>query len=203
VLGGAFNPPHVGHLALAQEAYARLGLDRVLLVPVAQAPHREVEPEPGAAVRLRLSELAVAGDARLEASPLEVDRGGRSYTVDTLRALRDRAPADELVLILGADAAAGLAQWREPEELLKLAVVAVASREGVERQRVREALEVLPGSEAVEFFEMPRLDVSSSLVRRRAAEGLPIRYLVPDAVAEEIAERGLYTAGSGAAVSPR
>jgi nicotinate-nucleotide adenylyltransferase len=203
VLGGAFNPPHVGHLALAQEAHARLGLDQVLLVPMAEAPHREVEPEPGPAVRLRLCELAVAGDSRLEASPLEVDRGGRSYTVDTLRALRDRAPADELVLVLGADAAAGLPQWREPDELLKLASVAVASREGVERNRVREALEALPGSEAVEFFELPRLDVSSSLVRQRAGEGLPIRYLVPDAVAEEIAERGLYSSGSGAAVSAR
>jgi nicotinate-nucleotide adenylyltransferase len=203
VLGGAFNPPHVGHLALAQEAHARLGLDQVLLVPMAQAPHREVEPEPGPAVRLRLCELAVAGDSRLEASPLEVDRGGRSYTVDTLRALRDRAPADELVLVLGADAAAGLPQWREPDELLKLAGVAVASREGVERSRVREALEGLPGSDAVEFFELPRLDVSSSLVRQRAGEGLPIRYLVPDAVAEEIAERGLYSSGSGAAVSAR
>ena len=193
MLGGAFNPPHVGHLTLAQEAHARLGLDRVLLVPVARAPHRELEPEPGAEVRLRMCELAVAGDVRLEASPIEVDRGGRSYTVETLRALRDRAPADEHVLILGADAAAGLPQWREPEEVLRLAAgVGVASREGVERDRVLEALSGLAGSGALEFFEMPRIDVSSSLVRRRAAEGLPIRYLVPDAVAEEIAERGLY-----------
>ena len=203
MLGGAFNPPHVGHLALAQEAYARLGLDEVLLVPMAQAPHREIEPEPGPEVRLRLCELAVSGDARMEASALEVDRGGRSYTADTLRALRDRAPADSLVVILGADAAAGLPRWREPEAVLRLATVAVASREGVERDRVREALEGLEGAEAVEYFELPRLDVSSSLVRQRAAEGLPIRYLVPDAVAEEIAERGLYSSGSGAAVSTR
>jgi nicotinate-nucleotide adenylyltransferase len=199
VLGGAFNPPHVGHLALAQEAHARLGLDRVLLVPVAHAPHREIEPEPGPEVRLRLCELAVAGDARMDASPVEVDRGGRSYTVETLRALRDRSPADEHVLVLGADAATGLPRWREPEEVLRLATVAVASREGVERDRVSEAVEGLAGAESIEFFDMPRLDVSSSLVRRRAAEGLPIRYLVPGPVAEEIAERGLY-AGSGSAV---
>ncbi len=193
MLGGAFNPPHVGHLALAQEAHARLGLERVLLVPVARAPHREVEPEPGAEVRLRMCELAVAGDARLEACPVEVDRGGRSFTVETLRALRDRSPADEHVLILGADAAVGLPRWREPEEVLRLAAaVGVASREGVERDRVMEALSGLAGSERIEFFELPRLDVSSTLVRRRAAEGLPIRYLVPGAVAEEIAERGLY-----------
>jgi nicotinate-nucleotide adenylyltransferase len=192
MLGGAFNPPHVGHLALAQEAHARLALDEVLLIPMAHAPHREIEPEPGAGVRLRLVELAVQGDARLSACPLEVDRGGRSYTVETLRALRDRAPADERVLVLGGDAAAGLPAWREPEEVLRLATIAVAERQGWERGRVREALSGLEGAERVEFFEMPRLDVSSSLVRARAAEGLPVRYFVPDLVAEEIAERGLY-----------
>jgi len=192
MLGGAFNPPHIGHLALAQEAYVRLGLDEVLLVPMARAPHREIEPEPGPEVRLRMVELAVSGDVRLTACPLEVDRGGRSYTVDTLRTLRDRGPADERVLILGADAAAGLSSWREPEEVLRLASVAVAAREGLERDRVLESLEGLAGAERIEFFDMPRLDVSSSLVRRRAGEGLPVRYFVPDLVAEEIAERGLY-----------
>jgi nicotinate-nucleotide adenylyltransferase len=192
MLGGAFNPPHVGHLALAQEAYARLGLDEVLLVPMARAPHREIEPEPGPEVRLRMVELAVQGDVRLSACPLEVDRGGRSFTVDTLRALRDRAPADERVLVLGGDAAAGLRSWQEPEEVLRLCTVAVAEREGWERARVLDAVEGLAGAERIEFFEMPRIDVSSSLVRRRAAEGLPVRYFVPDLVAEEIAERGLY-----------
>ena len=206
MLGGAFNPPHIGHLTLAQEAYARLGLDRVLLVPVARAPHREIEPEPGPAVRLRMCELAVEGDVRLEASPIEVDRGGRSYTVDTLRALRDRAPADEHVLILGADQAMELPSWHEPEQVLRLAAaIGVASREGVEREVVFGALRVLEGAaERIEFFELPRIDVSSSLVRARAAEGLPVRYLVPDAVAEEIAERGLYAeAGAGAGAGAR
>ena len=202
MLGGAFNPPHIGHLALAQEAYARLGLDEVLLMPMAHAPHREIEPEPGAEVRLRMVELAVQGDVRLSACPLEVDRGGRSYTVDTLRELRDRSPADERVLVLGGDAAAALRSWREPEEVLRLCTIAVAERERWERDRVREALDGLEGAERVEFFDMPRLDVSSSLVRRRAGEGLPVRYFVPDLVAEEIAERGLYAvAGSAVGAS--
>ena len=200
MLGGAFNPPHIGHLALAQEARARLELDEVLLMPMAHAPHREIEPEPGPEVRLRLVELAVQGDVRLSACSLEVDRGGRSYTVDTLRALRDRGPADERFLVLGGDAAAALPSWREPEEILRLCTVAVAEREGWERERVGSALEGLAGAgERVVFFEMPRIDMSSSLVRARAAAGLPVRYLVPDLVAEEIAERGLYT-GSAAAV---
>jgi nicotinate-nucleotide adenylyltransferase len=201
VLGGAFNPPHVGHLTIAQEAHARLGLDEVLFVPMARAPHREIEPEPGPEVRLRLVELAVAGDARLTASSLEVDRGGRSYTGDTLRALRDAGPADELVLILGGDAAAGLPDWREPQAILELASVAVADRGDYARERVGEALAGLRGAERIGFFEMPRIDVSSSMVRRRVAEGLPVRYLVPDVVAEEIAERDIYAAGS--AVSAR
>ena len=198
MLGGAFNPPHIGHLALAQEAYVRLGLDEVLLMPMARAPHREIAPEPGSEVRLRMVELAVQGDQRLSACPLEVDRGGRSYTVETLRALRDRSPADERVLILGGDAAAGLPSWREPEEVLRLCTVAVAEREGWERFQVLEAVAGLEGAERIEFFEVPRIDVSSSLVRRRAAQGLPLRYFVPDLVAEEIAERGLY---AGTAVS--
>lgn len=193
MLGGAFNPPHIGHLALAQEAFARLGLDEVLLMPMARAPHREIEPEPGAGVRLRMVELAVQGDLRLNACPLEVDRGGRSYTADTLRTLRDRGPADERFLILGGDAAASLPSWREPEEILRLATVAVAEREGWERERVLSAIEGLAGADRVVFFEMPRIDVSSTLVRARAAEGLPVRYFVPDLVAEEIAERGLYS----------
>jgi nicotinate-nucleotide adenylyltransferase len=193
MLGGAFNPPHIGHLALAQEAHARLGLDEMLLMPMSRAPHREIEPEPGPEVRLRMVELAVQGDVRLSACPIEVDRGGRSYTADTLRTLRDRGPADERFLILGGDAAADLRSWSEPEEVLRLATVAVAEREGWERERVSEALDGLEGAERVVFFDMPRLDVSSTLVRARAAEGLPVRYFVPDLVAEEIAERGLYS----------
>jgi nicotinate-nucleotide adenylyltransferase len=198
MLGGAFNPPHIGHLALAQEARARLELDEVLLMPMAHAPHREIEPEPGPEVRLRMTELAVQGDLRLNACPIEVDRGGRSYTLDTLRTLRDRGPADERFLLLGGDAAALLPTWNEPEEVLRLATIAVAEREGWERERVLEGVREVPGAaERIVFFEMPRLDISSSLVRARVAEGLPVRYLVPDLVAEEIAERGLYT---GAAV---
>lgn len=203
MLGGAFNPPHVGHLVLAQEAYAQLGLDEVLLVPMARAPHREIEPEPGPTVRLDLCERAVAGDSRLSCSAAEVDRGGRSYTVDTLRALRDHDPAASLWLVLGADAAASLPSWREPDEVLRLATVAVAERGGAGRDAVLEAVAGLAGAaDRIEFFPMPRIDVSSSMVRRRAAEGLPVRYLVPGAVAERIAERGLYAAG-GAAVGAR
>jgi nicotinate-nucleotide adenylyltransferase len=192
VLGGAFNPLHLGHLWLAQEAHGRLGLDRVLLVPVRAAPHRELAADPGAEQRLRMVELAVADDDRFEASRIEIDRPGRSYTVDTLRTLRESAPADELTLILGADQALRLRGWREPEEVLRLARLAVAEREGAGRREVAAELSGLQGAEDLAGFEMPRIDVSSTLVRQRAATGLPIRYLVPDAVAELIASERLY-----------
>lgn len=192
ILGGAFNPPHVGHLCLAQEAYARLGLDVVLVVPVADPPHRTLDSDPGPRERLRMVELAVAGDERLEASAIEVDRPGTSYTVDTLRALRESAPANELTLILGADQASRLPTWHEPDEVLRLARLAVAEREGLSRDQILTELDGLPGIERTVGFDLPRLDVSSTLVRDRIARGLPIRYLVPDAVAGHIAAAGLY-----------
>ncbi|MEX1140791.1 MAG: nicotinate-nucleotide adenylyltransferase [Thermoleophilaceae bacterium] len=199
ILGGAFNPPHLGHLWLAQEAHARLGLDRVLLVPVGEPPHRTLDSDPGATERLAMTRLAVEDDHRFEASALEVDRPGISYTVDTLRALRESAPADDLTLILGADQALRLREWREPENVLRLARVAVAERGGVGRADVVAALEGIEGAGSVVAFEMPRIDVSSTLVRERVAAGLPIRYFVPGGVAERIAAERLYAAPTPAA----
>jgi nicotinate-nucleotide adenylyltransferase len=192
ILGGTFNPPHLGHLVCAQEAHAQLELDRVLLMPVAAPPHKRLDDDPGPEVRLELCRLAAAGDPRLDVSDVEVARGGPSYTVDTLAELHERQPEDQLTWIAGGDVAAGLPSWREPERVLALARFAVAEREGAARAEIERVVEALAGSDAVTFFEMPRIDVSSSLIRRRVALGQPIRYLVPDAVAEAIAARGLY-----------
>lgn len=141
---------------------------------------------------MQLCDYAVAADARFALSRIEVDREGPSYTADTLRAIGERSPADELVLILGADQAAALPEWHEPERVLGLATVGVAAREGLEREVVLRRLERLAGHERIEFFDMPRLDISSSLVRQRAATGRPIRYLVPDKVANYIGAKSLY-----------
>lgn len=192
ILGGAFNPPHLGHLCLAQEAHARLGLDRVLLVPFGQAPHRVLEADPGAGERLRMAELAAAGDDRLGVSAIEVDRPGPSYMADTLNLLRETDPATDLTLILGADQAMRLSTWQEPERVLGLARVAVADRHGIGRDDVVAALDGLANPDAIEDFPLPRIDVSSTMVRERVAAGLPVRYLVPDAVADHMATRGLY-----------
>ena len=199
ILGGVFNPPHIGHLVCAQEALAQLRLDSVLFVPVGEAPHRAVEADPGAKVRAELCERAVAGDGRFAVSRMEVDRAGPSYTVDTLRELHERRdPEPSFVLILGSDQAMTLTEWHEPEEVLRLAVVAVAEREETRRTQVKDAVADLPGSERLGFFDMPRIDVSSTLVRERVRVGRPIRYLVPEAVVEAIEDRGLY---SGAVAS--
>jgi nicotinate-nucleotide adenylyltransferase len=195
LLGGTFNPPHVAHLVCAQEALVQLGLDRVLLVPAGVPPHKEVEAEPGVEHRIAMCEAAVAGDDRFAVSRADVDRTGPAYTVELLRTLRAQSPEDELTFIVGGDMAYSLPAWREPASVLALARIAVAEREGVRRADIAERLAPLPGApERVDFFDMPRLDVSSSLLRRRAAAGGPLRYLVPDAVAAYIEREGLYGA---------
>jgi nicotinate-nucleotide adenylyltransferase len=193
ILGGSFNPPHLAHLVCASEAAAQLGLERVLLTPVAQPPHKEAERDPGAEERLELCRLAVAGDERLGVCDLEVRRGGPSYTVDTLRALHAQTPEDDLTFIVGGDIALGLPSWHEPEAVLGLAQLAVAERSGAGRQDIVERLaEHFGEAPAPVFFDMPRLDISSSQIRRRVAEGASIKYLVPDPVAERIARGRLY-----------
>lgn len=195
ILGGTFNPPHIGHLLCAQEARDRLGLDRVVLMPVLRPPHKEVSEDPGADERVALCRAAVAGDERLDVSTAEIDRAGDgpSFTVDTLRQWREDRPGDALTFIVGGDMALSLPTWREPETILQLARLGVAERGSAVRADIAERLDPLGGAERISFFDLPRVDVSSTDVRRRVAEGRPIRWLVPDAVADRIAARGLYT----------
>ena len=198
ILGGTFNPPHLAHLVCAQEAHAQLALDRVVLMPAGIPPHKAIaDGDPSAEERLALCEAAVAGDERFAVSRAELDRPGRSWTVDTLRLLRDENPQDELTFIVGGDMAASLPSWREPEAVLELATLAVAERVGAKRAQIERELAPLAGAERIRFFEMPRIDVSSSLVRERVADGRPIRYLVPDAVETAIERDGLYRGTRG------
>ena len=192
LLGGTFNPPHLAHLVCAQEAFDQLELDRVLWIPVFEPPHKEVEHDPGVEHRIALCQAAVGDDPRFEVSRIEADVPGRSYTVDTLRGLNESSPEDELTFIVGGDMAHALPTWHEPEAVLSLATLGVAEREGVRRDDIAERLSGLAGADRIRFFDMPRLDISSSMIRRRVAGGRPIRYLVPDAVASYIASEGLY-----------
>lgn len=164
----------------------------MLLIPVGEAPHRRIEPEPGAEVRLEMVREAAEGDGILEVSDAEVLRDGPSYTVRTLEALRNERPGDELTLLMGADVAASLDSWHQPERVLELASVGVAARPGTMLDEAEAVLERLGGDGSAETIRMPELGVSSTRIRRRIAAGRPIRYLVPDVIADFISERGLY-----------
>jgi nicotinate-nucleotide adenylyltransferase len=192
VLGSAFNPPHLGHLALAQEALWQLGLAEVVLVPAGQAPHKRILDDPGPEARMEMTRLAAADDPRFSVSSLEVEREGPSYTYETLEALAVERADRELVFVMGADAAVGLESWREPERVVELARLAVARREGVSDPEVGAVMRSLGCEGRATMLEMPQFGVSSSAVRERAKQGRPLRYLVPDAVADLIEERGIY-----------
>jgi nicotinate-nucleotide adenylyltransferase len=201
IYGGVFNPPHHGHLVAAQEAHAQLGLDVVVWVPVGDAPHRVVDSDPGAEARFEMVEMATSADERFRVSRIELEREGPSYTADTLRELREREPEAELFLILGGDQALALPTWHEPEEVLRLATLAVFERGSSNRNAIGIKLARMPGAERIRFLDMPRIDISSTLVRRRAAAGQPIRYLVPDKVANFIGAQSLYGASQPASTS--
>ncbi len=193
ILGGTFNPPHLAHMVCASEARSQLSLKRVLLVPTGIPPHKPMEQEPGPAHRLEMCRLAAGGHRDwLEVSSIEVDRAGPSYTVDTLREIHAKQPGDELTFIVGGDAAWSLPAWRDPEAILELAKVAVAERVGARREEVRTRLAGMAGAERISYIDVPRLDISSSALRRRVREGRPLDYLVADAVADYIEQWRLY-----------
>ena len=192
VLGSAFNPPHLGHLALAQEALSRLDLDEVILVPTGQPPHKRIADDPGRECRMEMTRLAAAEDERFSVSRLEIDREGPSYTYETLGLLAEERPESELVFVMGADAAVGLESWRTPERVVELARLAVAERPGVAGADVAEVVRNLGAEGRTTMLEMPQFGVSSSAVRQRAKEGKPLRYLVPRSVAAYIEGKGLY-----------
>ena len=195
VLGGAFNPPHLAHLLLAQEAVHDLGLDELILVPTGIAPHKRIAPEPGAEIRLEMARLAIAGVDRISVSDLEVIREGPSFAFRTLELLADELPGSELTFVMGADVAAGLERWKRPERVLELARVAIAERPGFDRSEIDEALVRLGAQGRIDRIEMPALGISSSMIRSRIAQDKPVRWLVPDPVAQLIADRGLYREG--------
>jgi len=189
ILGGTFDPVHAGHLVAAVNARHELELDLVLLV-VANEPWQKVGSRPvtPAADRLALVEAAVDGVDGLEASAIEIARGGPSYTADTVAALRERYPAAELYLIVGADAAAGLGTWERIEEVRSQVVLVVVNRPGTTMGR----LALLQGWVA-RMVEVPALEISSTELRDRVASGRPLDFLVPMAAIRVIRERGLYS----------
>ena len=197
VLGGTFNPPHLGHLVCAQEAYLHLELARVILIPARIPPHKPVEEEPGVDHRLEMCRLAISGHAdHLAVSDIEARREGPSYTVDTLEKLHADYPESEFFLIVGADVATGFPTWRTPERVLSLATLAIAQRPGTSRDAVERSLSDVPGGEVAEFFPMPEIGISSTMLRERARRSQPTTYLVPDSVRRYIDRHRLYRGGA-------
>ena len=196
-MGGTFDPIHVGHLAIAEEARDTLGLERILFVPAGQPPHKPAGSAARIDDRVAMVGLAIQGNPAFELSRLEVDRPGPSYTADTLATLdsaeRAASGTSDLTLILSAETLRELPTWHEPRRLLELARLAVVPREGYPAPDPGWLAEQFPGQEdRVDFLEGPRLGLSSTALRARVATGRSIRYLVPDAVAGYIADHGLY-----------
>jgi nicotinate-nucleotide adenylyltransferase len=188
LLGGAFDPPHRGHLVLADEAVRHFALERLLVVPTGRAPHKPVETEPE--IRFRLAEAAFDGRSGVELSRYEVDRDGPSYTVNTV-AWAGRL-FGEVVFIVGADEFASFLSWHDPEGVLRHARLGVATRPGYARDRLAEVLGAIERPDRVELFSIPSVPVSSSGIRERVRRGEPIDGLVTPRVAELIADLRLY-----------
>jgi nicotinate-nucleotide adenylyltransferase len=197
ILGGTFDPPHIGHLALAQEAHSRLGLDRVWFVPTGAPPHKPGQPVSAADDRVAMVERAIAGDARFALSTVELELAGPSYTIRTLGVLRQRWGADAWIcFVMGWDMLAYLPKWRDPAGVVAAVdAVAAAHRPGYPATdgEVAALAPAVPGlSEKLAVLPGPLLDISATGIRDRVASGLPVRYLVLDSVRHYIEERGLY-----------
>lgn len=184
ILGGTFDPPHVGHLLAAGSAIERLGLDRVVLIPARRQPLKVSQEITSGPDRLAMCRRLAECDPRLSVDPIELDREGLSFTVDTLREYRRARPDAELFLLLGEDAAATFPQWREPEAIAALATIVVLTRVGGEAPAA--------AGPAMTRLATRRVEVSASEVRARVRAGLPIRGLVPDGVSAYIVEQRLY-----------
>jgi len=181
VLGGRFDPPHLGHLMIAQEAWWRLGLDELVFVPVGTPADRPAPQFPGD-LRAAMVESAIAEHAGWRCSRTEIDRPGPSYTADTMAEIAAQEPRAQLWFIMGADRLAGFSAWHEPARILALARLAVISRGGIDETALQAtAAAVAPGR--VDVLEAPEVDVSSTMIRERLAVGAPVEYLVPDGVA--------------------
>jgi nicotinate-nucleotide adenylyltransferase len=188
-MGGTFDPIHLGHLRAAENAREGLGLDEVRFLPAQVPPHRAA-PASSARDRYAMVVLATALNPRFVADDLELRREGPSYTVDTVARLRDERPGDEIVLIVGSDTFPELATWKDHDRIFGMCTVAVVSRPGDGPPRRAAAAE--SRADGVRRVPGPGLDVSATDIRRRVKEGLSIRYLVPESVADYIAKRGLY-----------
>lgn len=192
VFGGTFDPPHIGHLIVAQDVVEALALDVLMWMPAREPPHKERQSITPADARLELTRAAVGSDERFQVSEVEMERDGPSYTVDTLRRLRQTLPRAALHLVVGADQFQAFSSWREPEEIGRLASIAVMDREGAGVTPTGSSESPVPHT----LVPVTRIDISSTDVRARVRGKRSIRYLVPATVRRIIEAKRLYTRGS-------
>ncbi len=193
ILGGTFDPPHIGHLVIAQEAMRYLHLSQVVFVPTRQPPHKPTDELTPIDLRLDMVRLAIARNPRFTLSRVDVDREGPTYTIDTIRLLRRQyGEGTDLYFIMGMDSLANLPTWHKPEELVHLCCLAVLNRPGY-KVDLDELEAKVPGvRERIIFIPSPALEVSATDLQRRVRDGEPIDHLVPEAVAAFIYEQGMY-----------
>lgn len=198
LFGGTFDPVHFGHLLLAESAREQLQLDQVVWIPAAVSPFKRGRQAASSEQRLKMLDLAVNDHPHFRVSTIEIDRGGISYTIDTLRILAEQSPSSRWFLLMGADSLQGFPQWREPGEILQLATLAVVRRPGSPEIDWDVLADVAPPAAikacAAAVVDMPLIDLSSTEIRQRVAEGRSIRYRTPRSVERFIAEHRLYSA---------
>jgi len=194
VLGGTFDPVHIGHLIIAEAVQVQLRLEKVLFVPAGQPWLKLQHPITPVGYRVEMLRLAILPNLYFELSDVEVERSGPSYTIDTMVELRNRLGAQaDLFFILGCDALAQFAEWKEPSKLIQLCKLAVVPRANLAFSALEDLERHIPGiTDRVSYVATPIIDISSSQIREHVARGLSIRYLVPDKVEEYIAQRRLY-----------
>lgn len=192
LMGGTFDPIHNAHLFIAEEARIRMDLEGVLFIPNGVPPHKKQYEVTPARHRMKMVEIAVRFNSAFWPSRLEIDRAGKSFAVDTLTALKSALTESELYFITGFDAVAEILTWKRHEEVIKLCRFVAVARPGSE---TGSAIDQLPQTyrDRIDILESPHLDISSTEIRERVRQGLPIRYLVPDEVEEYIRRQSLYT----------
>ena len=195
ILGGTFDPIHIAHLIIAEEARVSLDLEEVVFIPAGEPWVKSEDPVSPGELRLQMVRLAIATNPFFRVSSLEIDREGQTYTVDTLEALRQEwGPETEVYFILGMDTLSGLPRWKEPERLLQLCIPVVFARPEHSQSALEELESLLPGlRDKVLFLEGPHMGISSTEIRGKVSRGVSIRYLVPIQVEQFIAEQGLYS----------
>ncbi|MDQ3044506.1 MAG: nicotinate-nucleotide adenylyltransferase [Chloroflexota bacterium] len=193
IFGGTFDPIHLGHLILASEIRFSLGLDRVLFVPAGIPPHKPAQPISSARHRLEMLHLALSENSAFDIHTIDIDRGGISFTVETLELLARELAPSTLVFLMGEDSLRDLPTWRAPGQIATNAELAVATRPGVEVD-FRDVIAAVPETRGrIHLIPTPSIEISASDIRNRVATRAPIHYMVPDSVGRYIFDHGLYT----------